>query len=65
MLIGIARRIANNIVNLKTRKNSGMRITHTISVRQPVAKSFVSNMGHPFSAILPTIVGVLTTRNLL
>jgi len=48
MLIGIARRTANNKVNLKTRKKRGIRTTHTISVKHPVAKSFVSNIGHPF-----------------
>ena len=44
MLIGIANRIAKKRVNLKTRKKRGMRTTHTISVRHPVAKSFVSNI---------------------
>jgi len=51
ILIGIARRIAKNKVNLKTRNKRGMRTTHTISVKHPVAKSFVSNIWHPFLSI--------------
>ena len=45
ILIIIARKIAKIRVNLKTRKKSGINITHSIIVRQPVAKSFVSNIG--------------------
>jgi hypothetical protein len=48
ILIGIARRIARNKVNLKTRNKRGMRTIHTINVKHPVAKSFVSNIWHPF-----------------
>jgi hypothetical protein len=44
----IARRIANNRVSLKTRKKRGNRTIHKIIVRQPVAKSFVSNIRYPF-----------------
>jgi hypothetical protein len=51
ILIGIARRIAKNKVNLKTRNKRGVRTTHTISVKHPVAKSFVSNIWHPFLSI--------------
>jgi hypothetical protein len=52
MPIGSARRIATNKVNLKTRKKSGIRTTHKISVRHPVAKSFASIIWHPFLSIL-------------
>jgi len=45
ILITIARKIAKIRVNLKTRKKSGIKITQSIIVRQPVAKSFVSNIG--------------------
>jgi hypothetical protein len=31
-------------VNLKIRKKSGIKIMHSIIVRQPVAKSFASNI---------------------
>jgi hypothetical protein len=51
ILIGIARRIARNKVNLKTRNKRGMRTTHTINVKHPVAKSFVSNIWHPFPSV--------------
>jgi hypothetical protein len=46
--VNIARRIAKKRVNLKTRKKSGNRTIHKIIVRHPVAKSFVSNIWHPF-----------------
>jgi hypothetical protein len=45
MPVIIARRIAKIRVSLKTRKKSGIKITHSIIVRQPVAKSFASNIG--------------------
>jgi hypothetical protein len=67
MLIRIARRIAKNKVNLKTRKKSGMRTTHTISVKHPVAKSFVSNIRLPLMdpvrytpALYPPIQGAFS-----
>lgn len=44
MPIIIARKMARTRVNLKTRKKSGNKTTHSIIVRQPVAKSFASNM---------------------
>jgi hypothetical protein len=44
----IARRTANNRVNLKTSKKRGNRTIHKIIVRQPVAKSFDSNIWYPF-----------------
>jgi hypothetical protein len=40
----IARRMARTRVNLKTRKKRGNKITQSMIVRQPVAKSFVSNI---------------------
>jgi hypothetical protein len=46
MPVTIARKTAKIRVNLKTRKKSGIKITQTIIVRQPVAKSFASNMGN-------------------
>ena len=45
MPVTIARKIAKIRVNLKTRKKSGIKITHNITVRQPVAKSLASNIG--------------------
>lgn len=44
----IAAKIAKNKVNLKTRKNRGNNATHRIIVKQPVAKSFASNILVPF-----------------
>lgn len=44
MPVMIARKMAKIRVNLKTRKKRGIKITHTIIVRQPVAKSFASNI---------------------
>jgi hypothetical protein len=44
MPVTIARKIAKNRVNLKSRKKRGNKIMHNIIVKQPVAKSFVSNM---------------------
>jgi hypothetical protein len=48
MPITIARKIARKRVNLKTRKKRGIKIAHNIIVRQPVAKSFASNIGQSF-----------------
>jgi hypothetical protein len=45
MPITIARKTARTRVNLKTRKKRGNKTTHSIIVKQPVAKSFVSNIG--------------------
>jgi hypothetical protein len=45
MPVTIARKTARIRVNLKTRKKSGINIMQSIIVRQPVAKSFVSNIG--------------------
>jgi hypothetical protein len=45
MPITIARKTARTRVNLKTRKKRGNKTTQSIIVRQPVAKSLVSNMG--------------------
>jgi hypothetical protein len=45
MAITIARKIANTRVNLKTKKKRGNKTTHSIIVRQPVAKSLISNIG--------------------
>jgi hypothetical protein len=44
MPVTIARRTAKTRVSLKTTKKSGTKITQSIIVRQPVAKSFVSNI---------------------
>jgi hypothetical protein len=44
MPVTIARKMAKIRVNLKTRKKRGIKTTHSIIVRQPVAKSFASNM---------------------
>lgn len=44
MPVTIARKTAKTRVNLKTRKKSGIKMTHSIIVKQPVAKSFVSNI---------------------
>ena len=45
--ITIARMIAKNRVSLKKRKKSGTKTMQRIIVRQPVAKSLVSNIGIP------------------
>jgi hypothetical protein len=42
--MSIARKIAKTRVSLKTRKKIGNKIMHSIIVRQPVAKSFVSSI---------------------
>jgi hypothetical protein len=44
MPVTIARKIARKRVNLKTRKKRGIKIAHSIIVRQPVARSFDSSM---------------------
>jgi len=44
MPVKIARKMAIISVSLKTRKKRGIKTTHSINVRQPVAKSFVSNI---------------------
>jgi hypothetical protein len=44
MPVTIARKIARKRVNLKTRKKRGTKTAHSIIVRQPVAKSFASNI---------------------
>ncbi len=40
----IASKIARTSVNLKIRNKSGIKIMHSIIVRQPVVKSFASNV---------------------
>jgi hypothetical protein len=42
--VTIARKTAKTRVSLKTRKNRGIKIAQSIIVRQPVAKSFASNI---------------------
>jgi hypothetical protein len=42
--VTIARKIARKRVNLKTRKKRGTKTAHNSIVRQPVAKSFASNI---------------------
>jgi hypothetical protein len=51
MPVTIARKMARTRVNLKTRKKRGTKTTHSIIVRQPVAKSLASIIGVvlPFS----------------
>jgi hypothetical protein len=44
MPVTIARKTARKRVNLKTRKKRGIKIAHRIIVRQPVARSFDSNI---------------------
>jgi hypothetical protein len=56
MPVTIARKIARKRVNLKTRKKRGKRSAQTMIVRQPVAKSLVSNIQvllpvFPFSGV--------------
>jgi|GEM_PF-6143568 len=48
----IARGIAITRVNLKTSKKSGIKTKHIITVRHPVAKYFVSNIGQSFQFFL-------------
>jgi hypothetical protein len=58
----IPRGIAIKSVSLKTTYISGMRTAHTITVRHPVAKSFASNIAHPFLFPFPftrTVVIIL------
>jgi hypothetical protein len=43
--VRIARMMARNKVNLKSRKKRGNKIMHSIIVRHPVAKSFFSSIG--------------------
>jgi hypothetical protein len=45
MPITIAKKTAKKRVNLKTRKKRGTKTTHSIIVRQPVAKSLASIIG--------------------
>jgi hypothetical protein len=44
MPVAIARKTARKRVNLKTRKKRGINSAQSSMVRQPVAKSFVSNI---------------------
>jgi hypothetical protein len=48
MPVTIARKTAKKRVNLKIRKKRGTKTAHSIIVRQPVAKSFASNIKESF-----------------
>ncbi len=65
MPITIARKTARARVNLKTIKKRGNKTTHTIIVRQPVAKSFASNMRRvlSFFRFSGSLVQIITEVN--
>ncbi|NTW57807.1 MAG: hypothetical protein HGB21_00635 [Nitrospirae bacterium] len=59
MPVASARKIAKKSVSLKTRKKRGINSAQSSMVRQPVAKSFVSNITAVLSAFPYEIIYII------